>query len=221
MKRMNLKKKKNIFIMLLLFIIINIILFLYIFTKLSNKILDYSKSYVNQKSDRIFKTAIKSINIDEKKDLIKLVINNNNEILTVDFDVKKTNILMQNITNQIDKELDVINKKGYKIYVPLGIVSNNSFINNMGPKIPVKINIIGSSIGNVKTKVKEYGINNVLLEIYIEIKLSLEYNLAFNKTTEVYKYQSLIASKIINGKIPDYYEGIEKSVVKTINIPIK
>lgn len=221
MKKMNLKKKKSIFIFIIIFALINIILFLYVFTKLSGKILEYSKSYINVKSDKTFKNAIKKVDINEKEDLIILIRNDNNEILTVDFDVKKTNKLMQKVTYEIDKELDDINKKGYKIYVPLGIISDSSILSNMGPRIPVKINIIGSSIGNVRTKVKEYGINNVLLEIYIEVRLTLEYNLAFKKSTSKYEYKSLIASKIINGKIPDYYDTIEKSAFRTINIPIK
>ena len=221
MKKMNLKKKKSIFIFIIIFALINIILFLYIFTKLSSKILEYSKSYINLKSDKTFKEAIKKIDINKKEELIRLIKNDNDEILTVDFDVKKTNKLMQNVTNEIDKELDDINKSGYKIYVPLGIISDSSILSNMGPRIPVKINIIGSSIGNVRTKVKEYGINNVLLEIYIEVRLTLEYNLAFKKSTAKYEYKNLIASKIINGRIPDYYDSIEKSTFRTINIPIK
>ena len=91
----------------------------------------------------------------------------------------------------------------------------------MGPKVPVKINVIGSSYGNVKTKVREYGINSVLLEIYVEVRMNLEYNLALKKVEEKCNYTSLIASKVISGKIPDYYEGVERSTSSAINIPIK
>lgn len=218
---MSLKRKKHIIVFIILFILISFTITIYIFNILSSRILEYSKSYIKAEGDKIFKDASKKINTYDKNNLIRVIRNDNSEIVMIDFDIKKTNKILDTLVNNIDLKLDNIDKNNYKVYVPLGIVSNNSIISNMGPKVPIKINVIGSSYGNVKTKVREYGINSVLLEIYVEVRMNLEYNLALKKVEEKCNYTSLIASKVISGKIPDYYEGVERSASSAINIPFR
>ena len=219
MKRMILKKKKNILLIIIILTLINIVIFLHAFNILSKKVLVYAKSYIKRESNKVFKSSYQKIDSNNKNSLIRVIKNENDEILMIDFDIEKTNTIVDTLVNDIDKNLSKMEK--YTIYVPLGIVSNNKIISNMGPKVPIKINVVGSSFGKVRTKVLEYGINSVLLEIYIDVKLNLEYNLAFKAINEECNYSSLIDSKIISGKVPDYYEGDKRSTDKTINIPIK
>ena len=48
----------------------------------------------------------------------------------------------------------------------MGIITNNALLSNLGPKVPVKINLVGNVISNVGTKVENYGINSIMVEVY-------------------------------------------------------
>jgi len=38
-------------------------------------------------------------------------------------------------------------------------------LSNLGPKIPVKFDLVGEVIINIETKITNYGINNAMMEI--------------------------------------------------------
>ena len=57
----------------------------------------------------------------------------------------------------------------------------NAFLSNLGPKILVKINLIGNVVSSVETKVRNYGINSALIEIYANIEVTEEVIIPFQK----------------------------------------
>ena len=46
-------------------------------------------------------------------------------------------------------------------YIPLGVVTGNCILSNFGPKVPVKMSVIGNVDSDLKTKLEDSGINNV------------------------------------------------------------
>ena len=63
-----------------------------------------------------------------------------------------------------------------------------------------------------KTKVKEYGINNVLVELYLNIRIVNDIITIGSRDSFENNFEVIIASRLITGDIPDYYGGIiEKS----------
>lgn len=202
-------------------IIISFLISLYISNKISNKVLNYSKTVIKNNNHEIFKKAYSKAEVSENSNnLIKVIKNSNDEILEVSFDMKKCNDLLSKIIDNIDKDINN-SKDGYILYVPIGFITDSIIYSNLGPKVPVVINMVGSALGNVRTKITEYGINSAMVEIYIDIDLKIEVNMPFNKDSEDISYSSLIASKIINGKVPNFYDGTINSKSKLINIPIK
>ncbi|WP_443686870.1 sporulation protein YunB, partial [Phascolarctobacterium faecium] len=73
-----------------------------------------------------------------------------------------------------------------------------------------------SSMG-YKTKVKNYGINNVLLELYLDISVSSSLLTPVSKEEIKDNFSILIASRIIAGSVPDYYNGILESTSPLVN----
>ena len=72
----------------------------------------------------------------------------------------------------------------------------------------------------VNTNIKNYGINNAIIEITLDIIVKEEVILPIN-TEEIKVTQTIpIAIKIIEGSVPSYYSGeINKS--STFSIPIE
>lgn len=192
-------------------------------------LLDYAEMETTKLSTLIINKAVENqiSNNFKPDDLIKTITNKNGEIVSVDFDTNLVNQSLVSINNTISVNLkyleegkldlldiaDVNNVYTYKsdnniIYqIPLGVITDSPIIADIGPKIPVKTNTIGSVISNVRTDLKEYGINNAILKIYIEVTVTEQVILPFISKKIDISLEVPVLVKIINGSIPEVYGG--------------
>ena len=98
-------------------------------------------------------------------------------------------------------------KKGIIFRIPSGIVFNNSLLTNIGPKIPVRFTLVGDVLSGINTKVTNYGINNALLEVSVNIKLTLKVILPISTKEVNVETNVPIAIKMIQGNVPNYYSN--------------
>ena len=110
---------------------------------------------------------------------------------------------------------------GIILDIPLGIISNSPFLANLGPKIPVTIRFINSVFSNVKTRLTNYGINNAMIEVYLNVTISYEVILPVTKETKEKSYELLIDSKLIQGKVPEWYNKSFESQSAFLELPFK
>lgn len=148
------------------------------------------------------------------------------KISSIDFDTIIVNKVLTNITNTIQMNLKSIEKgniksldlsdnifayydsdklnKGIIYEIPLSIAYNNTFLSNLTPRVPVRISLIGSVNSNIRTEVKNYGINNALIEVYVDISVNLQVMMPFESSKNVVKTSVPLALKLIKGDIPNY-----------------
>ena len=120
--------------------------------------------------------------------------------------LKDIKLLENGSFDKIDSKYLDENDKIY--YIPYSIIYGNTILNNLGPKIPFKINMIGSTNNEAKINVKDYGINSSIVEVQLIINIKMQVVLPF-KSKEVDITKSIILdSKIIQGKVPSYYGGL-------------
>ena len=201
-KRIHLKKRKKISIF---WIIIILITFIFIIGMASNKIKKTSQSYDNNEINKsISKVITESIKENLNEENIFNIEKNNEDITSIDIDTKKTNIILVNINNTIQKKIDSI-ENTIIFKMPLFAPTNNIFIANIGPKIPIKFKTIGNVLSNIRTEVKNYGINNALITAYIDIKIECQVILPLNQENIEINQNNVVAMKVIQGKIPNYY----------------
>ena len=243
LKRIKLRRKFIIFNPRDVFLSIVLLIFLgslFIIIKFNKIVTPNLLSIVNIKLDNMVSIIInKSFDkeiVGENLGDILLLDMSGNEINGVSFNMEKiyemarglTTKFNENITyienGQWDKigyeDIDAIkNEHGYVLAFPVGIVSKSIFIANLGPKIPVKIKLVGTTLNTVETKITEYGINNALVEIYIDMNIERQIitPIVFEKKQINYKF--LVGSKVINGKVPLFYNGLLTKGTN-INIPI-
>ncbi len=152
-------------------------------------------------------------------DVITLNMNSNVEVISVDY---KLNIAYEYLSKSMEVLYDTITGMNmsslYKTginnvyYLPMGLIYNNVLMDNLGFKIPCKINFISDIDMGFKTKVTDYGVNNLLVELYmvIDVKSYIMSPSSYKEFGE--KYEIIVASKVVVGKIPVYYgDTIEKS----------
>lgn len=213
-------------------IIIILIISLFISFKILNKkaapiFISYSESEINKLTNIIINKAI-SKQLVENADIDKLYFtqkNDKNEIISVDFNsvvvnkfLSTTATTIQMYLRQVEEgQIDFIElpddmivkydkKKDGIIYeIPIGVIFNNSFLSNLGPKIPVKFSLIGDISTGISTKLKNYGINSALIEVNLNIEVNQKVILPFISKNIKVKESVPISIKLMQGNIPNYY----------------
>ena len=216
------KKRLFIFFISLLFIIIiSLVSIKLISNKISPLVMDYSISEMK----RIISIIInRSINSDllEKINLEKMFIVNKDDlddISTISLDSVMVNKITDIISDACEDNLRLIEDGKYDIlkekfninrelfYVPSGIILKTTLFNSIGPKIPINLKFIGNVTSNLKTDVKDYGINNSLITISIDITVEMMVILPFSSDYVKIDNSIPIMVKLIHGKVPDIYGG--------------
>lgn len=234
----------KIFLVFILFILALIIIFNYINTKVSPVISDYAKMEAKNISTYIINKAISSNiqNIINTDDLFLISKNSNNEINTIDFNPVIVNKALTEITKVIHSYLHDLEEgkvesldlpessyysdfqkrnKGVLFEIPSGVVFENSLLSNLGPKIPVKLSFVGDIISNINTKVTNYGINNALIEINLNIKVTEKVILPISIDEIEVELSIPIAIKLVQGNVPSYYLNGLMGNSSVLTVPIE
>ena len=235
----DIKKLKNI---ILFIFIIGIIFALIIIKYFSNKIEPSLTKYVESETKRIITIIINNsirTQISKQIDSNSILITEKDDdqnITTIDFDTQNVNKISSIITSTIEKNLKLVEngnidelnidlnevsdidyqqlKDGIVYYIPVGNINGSFLINNIYPEIPIKFTMSGDVVSNIESEIKEYGINNALIEVKAKVSVSMIISMPF-VTKEISVQTSIpLIMKIIQGNIPDYYNGSIGSSVK-------
>lgn len=215
------RKKKNIVITILLIIIMTLGILNYIGGKITPRVVEIVKSNINKSIyNYIFYVFSEDVLVNEDLlNVVNLNMNDKKEVVSVDYNFNVAYKYLNEGLNRLYEELNTFkpNIKYYQekdgvFFVPVGLINNNVLLENLGFKIPCKVNYINDIEINFRTRVSDYGLNNLLIELYLVVEVENE--LLSPRGYESFKedYEIVVASKVIMGSVPDYYGGtIEKS----------
>lgn len=238
--------KFNIFLVIIVLVIVFVgISFKVINNYASPILMNYAELEAKKLSSTIMNKAVSKyiidgINIDE---LFIITKDSEGVIKTVDFNPIIVNRLLNTTTNTILTNLKYIEQgrielmdlpentlvnydtkklaKGIIYEIPIGVVFNNPILNNLGPKIPVKLSLIGDIVSNIKTTVTNYGINNALIEVSVSLEITQKVILPVLTKDFRLKLDIPISIKLIQGTVPDYYSGGINQNSPSLSIPIE
>lgn len=228
------RKKKNNNVILItitiatMLVIASLLLIKYFSQKAIPTIMSYAESETKKLTILVINRAVtKQISSLDTTELFNIVYNENGEIQLIDFNTKNTSKILSTMTSLVELNLRSLEEgkidmlelpenslasydktlleKGIILEVPFGIISNSTFLKNLGPKIPVKLSLVGDVITGLSTEVTEYGINNALLKVNIDINVDTRIILPVVSDEFTIDCSIPIAIKVIQGKIPDYY----------------
>ena len=229
---------KNVYVLIFMFVFASTFIFLIILNK---KAMPAIMNYASVQTKRVGIEVLRSTGTKEVNKLLNdsnLFITNKNEsgeIETIDFNTGVINEALIIVSKNVRKRLkeveegknlpdelyyDIMDKsmrKGIIYESPSGGVCNNAFLSNVGPKVPVKIKYSGNVGLDVKTKVKKYGINSALVEVYIYVEVTQRTILPFQSKDIKLTSEIPVVMKVIKGNAPYYLSGTNGSY----NLPIK
>ena len=169
----------------------------------------------------------------EINNIIKISKNKSDEIIAVDFDLKKAYLVSMNVSknirdslNNLEKQnlkeefLDYYQKDGFVLLLPIGLASKNIYFSNLGPRIPVRIKFVGNLTTGLQTKIKEYGVNNSLIEVYLKVSLNEEIIVPYSSKKINNSCEILLSSQVIEGIVPSIYNGLLEKNSSLINVPL-
>ena len=162
---------------------------------------------------------------DVMKDIIVINKNKDGEILYVTYDMDQAYFALEVVTQELESAISelehgenninlkniISGKNGIALKMPMFINSKDIFFFFFGPSIYVPINFVGSVLTNIKTKITDYGINNALVEIYVTVVLDTNLISPVVEKSNKINYDVLVASTVVNGRVPEVYGGLIQS----------
>lgn len=206
---MKLKKKKSIknrlLMLFILIILFSLIMVYYISNKVMPNLIIYTENIVKEEGITLVSENItdKVINILDKEDLFYIDKDNEGNIESIDYNSKVVNEIIKESSDVVQDNFNKYKNENNNIiaYVPIFSGSNNIFLENLGPKVPIKLVLDGNVITSLETNVKEYGYNSALIEISIRIEANVEVILPFKTKKEKIVNNIPISIKIVQGNI--------------------
>lgn len=222
-------KKKSVFFLGLFFCVIGIIALLNFFNQKFTPILMKQAEVQARRIILLVLTQAVSEQINVQETLDDLFIVSKNEdgtVKAIDYNPIGMNKLLTYVSNNVRKYLQNLEsgqiddikftntsyenslsklKNGIVSEIPSGIVFHNSLLSNLGPKIPVRLNLIGDIQTDLKTNVTNYGINNALIEVVARVQVSEQVILPFQNKAITITSDIPVAVKVIQGSVPNYY----------------
>lgn len=231
----NLKKKY-------LFLLISVIIATTILINILNKrAIPILANYMEVQTKRMGIEVLRNTGSEELNKLLKnnkyyeIVKNNDGEIESINFDTTILNEALIIVSKNVRKKLNELEEgknlpsemfynnlnkkiKNKIVYmVPIGIVFNNAFLYNLGPKIPVKIEYSGNVGLDVKTSVKAYGVNSALIEVYVYVEVTQRTILPFTSKDTKLTSKIPIVLKVVKGSVSNYISNNNPSYSLPLN----
>ena len=242
MKRLRMRKNYKIskillFVLFLIFFLTFGLVKIYS-DKVSPKIIEIANLRIKRFTESFLSNNIgyDILNDNVIDNILNINKNNDGEILYVDYDLNQAYKTLKVITTElnnllVDLEDGIIKNNtdnsivgsdyGLILSLPLFISSDSALFSNLGPKIYFKVHFVGSLLTNIKSKITDYGMNNALVELYATIKITEELVAPVTISSQVIEYDVLIASKVINGRVPEVYGGMIVGESSLLSIPIE
>jgi sporulation protein YunB len=220
--------KKIIFIIFLA-IILSYFLIKYYSQKITPTLIEYAEIQTKEIALKIISTSYnEEISTNYPTNILNITRTSDNDIELINYNTKVVSEFLKTISNNIEnnlhnletgnleklglakEDIDNISKEGIIYNIPLGVATNNTFLSNLGPQIPLKIKINNDVVASTKVNITNYGINNALLELDLIIEANIQVILPFTSKVANVVYTTPLSIELINGKIPNYYlSGLE------------
>ena len=205
------------------------IIFIYYFSnKVGPGLIKCAEDEVNSLMSLVMNNSIeKYIKETNTLNLITIERTNNNTIERIQYNTKILNQTRTKILDILEQDLDYMTKgyleetglnlnklsdeyyqktkDGILYTVSIGSSTGNPFFANIGPKIPLNLKSLGNASADITTNITEYGMNNALIEISINLEATIIIQMPFLSKEVTINNKIPLTMELIQGSIPGYY----------------
>jgi len=224
--------KRKIIFLIVLSVFINTGFFIYYFTsRLGEVMLDAAEREIYNITswlviNNITREKLRYIAID---DIIIVNKNNQGEVTDIDFRLDVVYEMLLDLRTDLDRaaiefklgdvpENSIVLNDNLIIKVPFYAYTNNPLLMNLGPRISFKVNLLEVIRGEVITTVSDYGINTILINVFLNLYVTQSVILPMGREVTDIDFEILIASRVIQGRVPSFFAGGFESHSGIINL---
>ncbi len=240
------RRSKNIFPLLFILVVISVgIMFYFVNARLTPIYLQYAEVQSNKIASLVVSRAINSRTADvmNVNDIMEEIPSDKPNTVTTKFNAEIINRVLAETTTLVQTHLEqaeegnlenlpylddveydpdaMENNGGIVFFVPLGQAANIPLLGNLGPKIPIRFHVIGNVQSNVVYNIREFGINNAMVEISIVIKVNVQVIVPLATKTTVIEQKIPVAVGIISGHVPQIYTNGGGGTSPSIEVPVQ
>ncbi|MDO4608917.1 MAG: sporulation protein YunB [Clostridia bacterium] len=139
-------------------------------------------------------------------DVSKISRGDDKNITGIEIDIEKINLLKSQISNELARIVAQNNK--YDLYIPLGTLFGSEYTTGYGPRIHFKMQLTETAIVDFKSSFTAAGINNVLHQILITMKINASVLMMGCTDSFSVSTTAIAAQTVIAGAVPDSFTNV-------------
>lgn len=221
-RRCNTSKEKLKIYFFIIIVLVSVSLY---FVYLNKSFRETLTNYVDVEVERVFTNIINRVLRENNVKFNDYLIYDTENKDNISYDIDKVNEYTDFVSEKINEELFnleseyIDNKYDYKYYdknkykyIRKGLlyefsfnnINNNILFGNLGASIPIKISFLGSVNSSIEIVTKDYGINNIIIEAYLNISVKSYTTMPVGSNIKDVSTKELVFVDIISGKVPNY-----------------
>lgn len=225
---------RNVFIVTCILFFVLIFVTLWIVDKgIKDPLMRIAEQKTIEFATRTINSAVKSTEAMNFDNLVEMTEDNNGNVSTFGWDSPAMNEALRMATERAEYFLygmnkgetldvedpdlnpiefgdsvgDLAAKDPTVVEIPIGQATGNTILANLGPKIPVHFEIVGSLQSDIVHDLKEFGVNAALFEIYIPVTVKVQIVVPFTSSEAEISTRVLVDSRVIMGPVPEFFGG--------------
>lgn len=216
--------KKIVFIIITILIIISLLVY-QISIPLGKVLNDLSHQQI-QRFCQLVLNGVSTEYEEKSEGIIELKYDAQNNIKALEVDMPEATKIASSIVENIEltffkieartyqenqtiyqKRLKEINdQNGVIAKTKIFSYTNSPFLSQIGPSIPIRYKSLQHVSSDVKYSIEEYGINHVMVDVYIMLSIHIKVASPFVQDEFVKEIKFPLALEIIQGEIPQWYQ---------------
>lgn len=141
------------------------------------------------------------------EEMFSIEKDNNGNITMIKSNISEINAIISDIAVLIQKNLN--DSEGSEINIPLGSFSGITLFSGTGPKVKMKVMLLGSVDTDLRSEFISKGINQTLHRVYLQIDCNVKVLSAYKNLYSTISNQVLLVENVIVGQIPSTYYNLE------------
>lgn len=188
----------------------------YLNTYIEPRLQAIAKQHVGFAINNIVKEVLKDMEYNHEE-LSASTLDDKGNVVSVEYNSYKLNQLLYSALNTIDDALkaaqdgkidptteEVFYEDGIIYQVPLGALTRISFFSTLGPRIPVKMNMLNDVTGEIQTSSEPYGVNNTMVKVVLSVQIRAQVITVLGVGELETKTEVPIIMQLVNGRVPVY-----------------
>ena len=211
MRKYRKKRKDRFFILSISLVAVAVLIVITVYSCFSVRkiILNSAKNDASVTSFNIANRVI-SEQMDEGavayNEIVKLTKNEQQNITALEVDIVKINKLKSVISSKISNAITTVPER--TVAIPIGTLLGNEYTLGFGPQVKFRMQMSANVITDFESKFYSAGINQVLHQIVIHIKINGNFVLPWNHSGFSSETSIIAAQTVLVGLTPEAYTNV-------------